>query len=43
MENELEISIKDWHDMYSLSLCITTDTQLQNFQLKQLHIILPVN
>jgi hypothetical protein len=42
-ENDLETSIEDWHDIYSLSFCITKDTKLQIFQFKLLHIILPVN
>jgi hypothetical protein len=41
-ENDLETSIEDWHDIYSLSFCITKDTKLQNFQFKLLHRILPV-
>ena len=43
LENDLEMSIEDWHDIYSLSFCITKDTKLQNFQFKLLHRILPVN
>jgi hypothetical protein len=28
LESDLEMSIEDWHGIYSLSFCITKDTKL---------------
>ena len=41
--NDLKTIADNWHDIYSMSLCITKDTKLKHFQFKLLHIILPCN
>ena len=40
-KHELENYVEDLHDIYSVSFCITKFPNLQSFQFKLVHIIMP--